>query len=243
LQKRIKAVTEALEQLKNRTALEMALFEVWNDIRWYLRRTQTPCKEVLLEVARTWVRLLSPFAPFMCEELWSMLGGESFVSKAPWPSYDEAKVDHFAEASESLIQQVMDDLREILRATGMTPSTAHIYVASKWKWDVYLRALEASSPREAIKVAHQVAKELRVENPKVVQRIAAEASSISGDGKEIRLKAGRLDEYAILTSAKDFLEREFKFEIKIWREEEEGVYDPKGRRVNAMPYKPALYLE
>jgi leucyl-tRNA synthetase len=242
LQKRIKAVTEALEQLKNRTALEIALFEVWNDIRWYLRRTQMPCKEVLLEVARTWVRLLSPFAPFMCEELWSMLGGEGFVSKAPWPSYDEAKVDYFAEASESLVQQVMDDLREVLRATGLTPSTVHIYVASKWKWDVYLRALEASSPREAIKVAHEVAKALYVKDPKIVQKIAAEASSTSGDRKEARLKAGRLDEYGVLKSAREFLERELRLEVKIWREEE-GVYDPKGRRFNAIPYKPALYLE
>jgi leucyl-tRNA synthetase len=243
LQRRVKAVTEALEQLKNRTALEIALFEIWNDVRWYLRRTQAPCKEALLEVARTWVRLLAPFAPFMCEELWSLLGGGGFVSKAPWPSFDEAKVDYFAEASESLVQQVMDDLREVLRATGMAPSTAHIYVASKWKWDVYLRALEASSPREAIKVAHQVAKELRAKDPKIVQKIAVEASSVGGDRREVRLKAGRLDEYEVLTSAKDFLERELKFEVKIWREEEEKVYDPRGRRFNAIPYKPALYLE
>jgi len=101
----------------------------------------------------------------MCEELWSLLGGEGFVSKAPWPSYDEARVDYLAEASESLIQQVMYDLREVLRATGLTPSTVHVYVASSWKWDVYLRALEASSPREAIKVAHQVARELRANGP------------------------------------------------------------------------------
>ncbi|MEM1901434.1 MAG: leucine--tRNA ligase [Candidatus Nezhaarchaeales archaeon] len=242
LQRRIKAVTEALESMKNRTALEVALFELWNDIKWYLRRTQKPCKEVLLEVVKTWVRLLAPFAPFMCEELWSMLGGEGFVCKAPWPLFDESKIDYYAEASELLIEQVMEDLREVMRVTGKIPSTAHIYVASKWKWDVYLRALEASSPREAINVAHQVARNLQVKDLKIVQRIAKEASSIGGEQREIKLRAGVVDEYEVLTLAKEFLERELKVKVRVWREEEEA-YDPKGRRFNAIPYKPALYLE
>ncbi|MEM2362834.1 MAG: class I tRNA ligase family protein, partial [Candidatus Nezhaarchaeales archaeon] len=241
LQRRIRAITEALESMKNRTALEIALFELWNDIRWYLRRTQKPCKEVLLEVAKTWVRLLAPFAPFMCEELWSMLGGEGFVCKAPWPLPDVSKIDYTAEASELLIEQVMEDLREVMRATGKTPSTAHIYVASKWKWEVYLKALEASSPKEVIKVAHQVARDLQVKDSRVIQRIAKEASSVGGEQREIKLKAGIVDEYEVLTSAKEFLERELKFEVKVWKEE--AAYDPKDRRFNAIPYRPALYLE
>ncbi|MEM4576545.1 MAG: leucine--tRNA ligase [Candidatus Nezhaarchaeales archaeon] len=241
LQRRVRAVTEALESMRNRTALEIALFEVWNDIRWYLRRTQRPSREVLLEVAKTWVRLLAPFAPFMCEELWSMLGGEGFVSRAPWPSPDESKIDYLAEASELLIEQVIEDLREIIRATKITPSIAHIYVASKRKWEVYLKALGAPSPKEAIKVAYQAAKDLQVNDSKMIHRIVMEASSVSREEREVRLNVGILDEYEVLTSAKEFLEREFKFKIKIWREEE--AYDPKNRRFNAVPYRPALYLE
>jgi leucyl-tRNA synthetase len=38
LQHRIVDVTENLEQMKTRTALETAFFEVWNDFRWYIRR-------------------------------------------------------------------------------------------------------------------------------------------------------------------------------------------------------------
>ncbi|MHC1600725.1 MAG: leucine--tRNA ligase [Candidatus Nezhaarchaeales archaeon] len=243
LQRRIKAVTDALENLRNRTALEIALFEVWNDLRWYFRRTQKPCKQVLMEVAKTWVRLLAPYAPFMCEELWSILGGEGYVSKAQWPIYDEKKLDYKAEASESLIEQVMEDLREVMKATKITPSTAHIYVASKWKWDIYLKALEAPSPKEAIKNAMEYAKHLQIKDFKLAQRVASTASSIGGELKEVRLKAGVIDEYEVLQSAREFLEREFKFKVKIWREEDSEVYDPKNRRFNAIPYKPAIYLE
>ena len=37
------------------------------------------------------VRLLSPFAPHLCEEIWSNLGNEGLIALAQWPEYDEAK--------------------------------------------------------------------------------------------------------------------------------------------------------
>ncbi|MBQ9121254.1 MAG: leucine--tRNA ligase [Clostridia bacterium] len=40
---------------------------------------------------KIFIRLLCPFAPQICEEIWETLGGEGFCSLAPWPEYDEAK--------------------------------------------------------------------------------------------------------------------------------------------------------
>ena len=37
------------------------------------------------------VRLLSPFAPHICEEMWERIGGSGLCSLAPWPTYDESK--------------------------------------------------------------------------------------------------------------------------------------------------------
>ena len=36
----------------------------------------------------TFVLLLSPFAPHICEELWRILGHENTLAYEPWPSYD-----------------------------------------------------------------------------------------------------------------------------------------------------------
>jgi len=36
-------------------------------------------------------KLLSPFAPHVAEEIWSLLGRDGFVSLAKWPEYDESK--------------------------------------------------------------------------------------------------------------------------------------------------------
>jgi len=40
------------------------------------------------KVLKPMVQLLSPFAPHMAEELWSLMGEEGLVSLAPWPEYD-----------------------------------------------------------------------------------------------------------------------------------------------------------
>jgi leucyl-tRNA synthetase len=42
------------------------------------------------EVKRTLVLLLAPFAPYLCHELWEMLGEKGSLLKAPWPKYDAA---------------------------------------------------------------------------------------------------------------------------------------------------------
>jgi leucyl-tRNA synthetase len=43
---------------------------------------------VMRELLQTLVLLLAPFAPFLAEELWADLGGESAILRAPWPKGD-----------------------------------------------------------------------------------------------------------------------------------------------------------
>ena len=45
--RRIEAVTASLEIMRTRRALSVALLELWNDIRWYLRRSGMPRRETL----------------------------------------------------------------------------------------------------------------------------------------------------------------------------------------------------
>ncbi|MCF6179845.1 MAG: leucine--tRNA ligase [Geopsychrobacter sp.] len=45
---------------------------------------------VLREAIETVVRLLAPFVPHICEELWQRLGHEGGIERQGWPSWDEA---------------------------------------------------------------------------------------------------------------------------------------------------------
>ena len=42
------------------------------------------------ESAERLVHLLSPFAPYLSDELWSVLGGDDFLLARSWPEFDEA---------------------------------------------------------------------------------------------------------------------------------------------------------
>ena len=37
------------------------------------------------------IKLLSPFAPHICEEIWEFIGGEGLLAVSEWPKYDEGK--------------------------------------------------------------------------------------------------------------------------------------------------------
>ena len=37
------------------------------------------------------MKLLSPFAPHITEEMYEVLGGEGYLTVSAWPTYDEAK--------------------------------------------------------------------------------------------------------------------------------------------------------
>ena len=81
LHQTIKKVTEDIEALRFNTAIsQMMIFT--NDM------TKAPQRSRM--VIEPFVRLLSPFAPHVAEELWSLLGHRPSVSQQPWPTFDPA---------------------------------------------------------------------------------------------------------------------------------------------------------
>ena len=82
MHKTIKKVTDDTATLNFNTAISQMMVFV-NEMN---KETEIP--KVCLE---SLTLLLSPYTPHLAEELWSMLGHEPSVSKAPWPLYDEEK--------------------------------------------------------------------------------------------------------------------------------------------------------
>ncbi len=80
--KTVKKVTLDIEDLKFNTAIA-SLMTLLNEIEAKGSLTS--------DELSTFIRLLSPFAPHLCEEIWSGMGENGLVALAEWPSYDEAK--------------------------------------------------------------------------------------------------------------------------------------------------------
>jgi leucyl-tRNA synthetase len=250
LQNRIKTVTESLEQLKTRTALEHALFETWNDFRWYIRRKQNLSSNTLKEALQTWILLLAPFAPHLCEEIWNKLGHKTFISTAEWPVYDKNKADITAEETETLIKNVLEDTANILKATKMTPKQITYYTAAQWKQKAYQTALtksttdtvnigslmkELMSDPELKQKAKQVAKFM----PVITQDLNRMPETI----KQRQLQADILDETVLLESAKTFFGKEFNAEVRVYAEDDPQLDDPQRKAGFAKPYRPAIYIK
>lgn len=80
--KTIKKVSNDIEEMKFNTAIA-ALMGLINEIFDHGSLT----KDELI----TFIKLLCPIAPHLCEEIWEKVGGKGFLALAPWPKYDEAK--------------------------------------------------------------------------------------------------------------------------------------------------------
>ncbi|MCW4054782.1 MAG: leucine--tRNA ligase [Candidatus Bathyarchaeota archaeon] len=250
MQQRIAEVTKNLEELKTRTALEITLFETWNDFRWYTRRKGKIEAKAVQEALEVWLRLLAPFAPYVCEELWTAAGKENFISLADWPRVDEDKVDVLAEERETLLTDLIEDTLNVLRATKIIPSRVCYYTAAGWKQKVY-RVLVAKAIHGEVNVG-EVMKELAKDSDlrnnmkavaSFVPKVLKALSKLSSERKERLAKVELSSEKDFVKAALNFLEERFGAKVVIYGEEDKTRYDPKQRAVLAIPGQPAIYVE
>ena len=194
--------------------------------------------------------MLAPFAPFLCEELWSQTGEAGFISVAAWPVCDEAKIDVAAEEQENLITDVISDTSNILKAMKITPKHICYYMAAPWKWQVFLKAMEKSLAGDA-KIGELMKEFAAAEDLKphmkeiagIVPKVIKALTKVSSERKANMLKIKGLNEKEILERAKGFLKERFKAEVSVYSENDENRFDPKNRAAMAMPYQPAIYIE
>ncbi len=76
----IKKVTDDTDTLNFNTAISQMMIFV-NEF--------TKCEKLPREAAETFVKLLAPYAPHLCEELWEILGKKDTLAYEQWPSYNE----------------------------------------------------------------------------------------------------------------------------------------------------------
>jgi leucyl-tRNA synthetase len=253
IQRTIALATEAMEKLRVREALHHIVYILDQDIVWYLKRTASPQNvkdSVLKYVVQARVRMLAPFAPYICEEIWEMLGNRDLIAVASWPKVDETLSDATAEEAESLIKNVLDDVQSILKVTKMSPKKVILYTSSKWKWQAYLTAIELGEKGE-LNVGTFIKTLLKDESLKkrakevsgFSQSLIEEVSIMATDMKSKRKLLGSLDEKPVLLDAKRFFEGELGCEVQIYSEDDAGIYDPKNRSARAKPYRPAIFIE
>ncbi len=136
--KTIKKVTSDIEDMKFNTGIA-AMMGLVNEV-FEVGAISHDQLSILL-------RLLCPFAPHLCEELWEKIGGKGFCSLAPWPEYDEAKT---IDATIELPVQINGKMRgKVVVPTGSDQATV-------------LAAVHADEKLTALMVGKTVVKEIVV---------------------------------------------------------------------------------
>ncbi|HMK54251.1 MAG TPA: leucine--tRNA ligase [Methanobacteriaceae archaeon] len=241
---RVKDATEALEGFQTRKALQESLFLFKKDIDHYLYRvdvqmndpdTKEEIADVLAYVLGIWIRLLAPFTPHASEELWERHGGHGFASEAPWPEHDLELINEEVHKGEEIVQGLAEDIREIKKITKSEPEKIHIYLAPKWKWTVFEIAKNVGKPD----VGQIIGRSIKGNVHDDKKEIAAFAQKIAREMTRINY-VGWLDEYQLLKDSIEYLSREAGAEIIV---HQDADYDPQNKARNAIPYKPAIYLE
>ena len=112
----VKKVTEHFDELRFNTAVA-ALMELANAMQSHLQnggaRDATWDSSV-----RVLVKLLTPLAPHVCEEMWEKLGESGMLADATWPEYDAAAA---AVPEVTVVVQVGGKLRDRLTLPVGTP--------------------------------------------------------------------------------------------------------------------------
>jgi leucyl-tRNA synthetase len=87
----IQRVTYDIEERIQLNTAVAALMELKNELqRVEAEVAAGPGREVLREALETLVKLLNPFTPHICEELWARLGHATSLVREAWPSFDAA---------------------------------------------------------------------------------------------------------------------------------------------------------
>ncbi|MDP3035526.1 MAG: leucine--tRNA ligase [Methanobacteriaceae archaeon] len=241
---RIKDATEALEGFQTRKAVQDSLFLLKKDLDHYFHRIKSDLEDdkqvpeisfVLATVLEAWIRLLAPFTPHTSEELWEKYGGEGFVSEAPWPKYNPDLVDDKVQKAEEIIQGLVKDISEIKKIVDVEPEKIHVYLAPEWKWNVFDIAREVGRPDIGRIMGQSVQQNVHDDK----KEIAEFAKKISREMTRISY-VGHLDEYQILSDSLDYISGEVGAEVIV---RQDADYDPETKAKNAMPYKPAIFME
>lgn len=214
-QRAVKEVTEAMDRLQTRRAVNFAFFEIMNLVRWYLRRGGKNLSLILDD----WIKLLAPFAPHVCEELWH-LKHDSFVSLERYPEFDPAKIDEEAEREEKYLEQLVEDIKEVMKFVEK-PRIVYIHPAEEWK-------------RRALEIA--IEKGLSEATKWLVSQ-GVDKAEIANFAKRFRSAELIPNEERIIEENIEFLEREFQVKVSL-----DSTAMPAERRRMALPGRPAIYV-
>ncbi len=240
----IRDATDYVDRFRLRDYAIMATSEMIGTVNDYLSRPGVPEKErqgTLAYICDVWVRLFAPIAPHICEEFWSRMGHEGFVSFAPWPEADEHLIDQSIERSHHVVDATVRDIREIQKLLKEQKKDAvHVYVAEQWMFE----ALDMIRDSDVSFVMNELMKHL-MSDPSIRKHGQDVKSIVDWIMKENGLweySSSSDEELEALQDSADYISNGLGLDVFV-HSADAPDYDPENKARFALPGRPSLFLE
>ena len=134
VQEQVKKINLALKEYDLRELASITYFNIYDDLRWYVRRGGEN-KKVIEEVLSIWLKLMNPITPHLSEEL---NHSKELVSGSNWPLTDEGRINRKAEVGEELVRSTLEGMRNVLKLAKIeSPKKFTLFIAQSWMYELF----------------------------------------------------------------------------------------------------------
>lgn len=240
---------ENMAETNFRSALKTGFYDLQREWSWYQRRCAGDVHEAVRErFLRVQNAFLTPIVPAVAEEVHARLGWEGLAIDQPFPRPTGERRPENEEA-ERFVRDLLDDVRNILKVTKMTPRRMVLTTAPAWKRAFHAKALEMAREKRLtvpdMMKAAMADPDIRAKGAKDAPKIAQDAVKNYANlgAQELDARSLSLDETAILRESAPFLSAEFGCEVVVQNADDADMVDPAGKARFAQPRKPAVFIE
>ncbi|MDT7861010.1 MAG: leucine--tRNA ligase [Saccharolobus sp.] len=235
-------VTKSMESLELRNAVNEALFIFSSDLDEYFNMVAAENRDangnVLKEVLTIWLKMITPFAPHLAEEIWhEILYQDTFIVNESWPEVEKSKVDELILLEYKYMKKIIEDIRSILNIYKGTPKVIKLYSLNDSRYVEILRdAIKANGQMKVFMDSH---KPRNKEEARLLQRIFNESLEMDDDMKKLVMNYN-INEVNILKQLSSYMRKKLGIDIQIneFSEEIKKLYNKE-----ALPLRPAIIIE
>lgn len=246
----VRRVTDNVEKMRMREALQDILYGVESDMLWYKRWLSAKGRDmppgVHSDICRKRALLLAPFAPHVAEEMWRAVGEEGLISRAEWPGDARDGGDSEALHWEHLLRGILEDITRIVKVSGVRPRHIRVYVAEyREVYVAVLRCVEAGHANMRDVMGDLAGNPGTAHLRRFPDNIMKCLKDILGEPEMVRRARMTLDdmeERRVLEEELEWVVRT-EFDAMVTVSGESDGEDPGGKAKSARPYKPAIYIE
>lgn len=247
-QKHIASITSNLDSMKTKTAFREAFYDYWNDLKRYVSMVDERPANLITEVIETWLKLLSPFIPYSVEEINERRGNVEMVSTSNFPTIDQSKAHPEAEIGITLLDNLVEDSKKILKLIKQPARTIHVYAAPEWQYKLFELALQSRKlGTKTSDVLQQFFSAYENVNKKeaasAMNKISRNMNELGQNFLDNYKKLGSMSEFDLYNNSSKYLAKQLGIGIVVHEAQETNAYDPKSKAKFSMAFKPALYVE